>query len=199
MTSIPLKNTENTYGLIAILLHWIVAAAFIANYCVIYYRDWFLDKKSDIGRELFSVHTAIGVSVLVFVVLRILWKFMNQQPKDVPGTKWEHRAAHGAHILLYAVMIILPLSGYLGTGGPSQLFFMFEIPRFQDTQIFQVVVQSWMDLTWDEFEAPMDFIHKNGGAYFVSALIAAHAGAALFHHFIRKDNVLKRMISPHRY
>lgn len=53
------------------------------------------------------------------------------------------------------------------TGGPSQLFFLFEIPKFSDTQIFQTVVQGWMGLTWAQFEAPMDFIYKKGGAYFV--------------------------------
>jgi len=74
----------------------------------------------------------------------------------------EHFAAHAAHIMLYAVMIILPLSGYLGTGGPSQLFIFIEIPRFADTQLFKtVVVERWMSLSWEQFEAPMDFIHKH--------------------------------------
>ena len=121
---------------------------------------------------------------------------MSQQPKEVPGSKLEHLAAHGAHILLYVVMIVLPLSGYFGTGGPSQLFFFIEIPRFADTQIFAIVVEGWMNLSWEEFEAPMDFIHKKGGEYFVWVLALAHAGAALYHHFIRKDVVLKRMILP---
>ncbi|MGM8872546.1 cytochrome b [Psychrobacter sp. 2Y5] len=196
MSTIALKNTKYSYGLIAIIFHWIVALAFIGNYVIIYYQHWFVTPKTDLAKSLFSFHTAIGVSVLVFVVLRIIWKFMNQQPKDVPGTKMEHLAAHGAHILLYIVMIVIPLTGYLGTGGPSQLFFLFEIPKFADTQIFQTVVQGWMNLTWEQFEAPMDFIHKQGGAYFVWVLIAVHAGAALYHHFIRKDIVLKRMLYP---
>ena len=93
-------------------------------------------------------------------------------------------------------MIVLPLSGYLGTGGPSQLFYLIEIPRFADTQIFQTVIQGWMGLSWEQFEAPMDFIHKKGGEYFVWVLVLLHAGAALYHHFIRKDTVLKRMIVP---
>ena len=196
MPSLIFKNTQYSYGLIAIALHWIVAFAFIANYLIIYYKSWFVEPKADLGRTLFSYHTAIGVSVIVFVVLRIIWRLMSQQPKEVPGSKLEHLAAHGAHILLYIVMIVLPLSGYLGTGGPSQLFFMFEIPRFADTQIFATVVEGWMNLSWEEFEAPMDFIHKKGGEYFVWVLVLAHAGAALYHHFIRKDVVLKRMILP---
>ena len=51
-----------------------------------------------------------------------------------------------------------------------------------------------VDDDWESFEPIMDFIHKNSGAYLVWVLIAAHAGAALYHHYIRKDDVLKRMI-----
>jgi len=194
--SLQIKNTDRSYGIVAIVLHWVVAAAFIVNYAIIYWREWFFEPRSDEARALISNHTAIGVSVLVFVVLRILWKWMNKQPNHVPGTKTEHFAAHAAHVLLYVAMIVLPLSGYLGTAGPSQLFFAFEIPRFADTWIFMTIIEGWMGISWEAFEAPMDFIHKQGGAYVVSVLIAAHVGAALFHHFVRRDNTLKRMISP---
>lgn len=197
MKSIPFKNTEYSYGVIAIALHWIVAFAFIINFAIIYYREWFVEEKSsDAAKTLFFYHTAIGISVLVFIALRVIWKLMNQQPQDVPGSKLEHLAAHAAHIMLYAAMIILPLSGYLGTGGPSQLFFFIEVPSFKMTQIFQTVVEGWMGLTWEQFEAPMDFIHKKGGAYVVTTLIGLHIAAALFHHFVKKDVVMKRMMSP---
>ncbi len=194
--TMPFKNTEYRYGVIAIAFHWIVAAAFLTNYALVYYSEWFVEARSDTARQLISYHTAIGVSVFVFVLLRIVWKWMNRQPADVPGSRFEHLAAHGIHLLLYAIMIIMPLSGYLGTGGPSQLFFTIEIPRFADTSIFTTVVEGWLGLTWEQFEAPMDFIHKKGGAYIVWVIIAAHAGAALYHHFIRRDIVLKRMLSP---
>ena len=105
MPSLIFKNTQYSYGLIAIALHWIVAFAFIANYLIIYYKSWFVEPKADLGRTLFSYHTAIGVSVIVFVVLRIIWKLMSQQPKEVPGSKLEHLAAHGAHILLYICLL----------------------------------------------------------------------------------------------
>ena len=196
MKSIPFKNTEYTYGIIAISLHWIVAFAFILNYAIAYYLDWFVEDKTEQSRAILSYHYSIGMSVIVFIVLRIVWRLMTKQPNEVPGSRMEHLAARGAHIMLYAVMIIVPLSGYLGTGGPSQLFFFIDIPRFADTQIFKTVVEGWMSLEWDQFEAPMDFIHKQGGAYVVWVLIAAHIGAALFHHFVRKDTVLKRMLSP---
>ena len=191
------KNTNDTYGVIAIALHWIVALAFIINYAIIYYREWFVEGREDpLFRTLLSYHYAIGVSVLVFVVLRIIWRLTNIQPNEVPGSRLEHLAAHAAHIALYAVMILIPLSGYLGTGGPSQLFFFIDLPRFADTQIFKTVIEGWMGLSWEQFETPIDFIHKEGGAYVVWVLIVVHAGAALYHHFIRGDVVLKRMLRP---
>ncbi len=191
------KNTKDTYGVIAIALHWIVALAFIINYAIIYYREWFVEGREDpLFRTLLSYHYAIGVSVLVFVVLRIIWRLTNIQPNEVPGSRLEHLAAHTAHIALYAVMILIPLTGYLGTGGPSQLFFFIDLPRFADTQIFKTVIEGWMGLSWEQFETPIDFIHKEGGAYVVWVLIVVHAGAALYHHFIRGDVVLKRMLRP---
>ena len=191
------KNTKDTYGVIAIALHWIIAFAFIINYAIIYYREWFVEGREDpLFRTLLSYHYAIGVSVLVFVVLRIIWRLTNIQPNEVPGSRLEHLAAHAAHIALYAVMIIIPLTGYLGTGGPSQLFFFIDLPRFADTQIFKTVIEGWMGLSWEQFETPIDFIHKEGGAYVVWVLIVVHAGAALYHHFIRGDVVLKRMLRP---
>lgn len=136
---------------------------------------------------------AIGLSVFVFVVLRIVWKCMNVRPGDLPGKKWEHTAAHVGHLLLYIVMVLMPLTGYLGHGRPAKLFFFIEIPRFADTWIFRTMIEGWMGLSWKQFEGPIDFMHKEGGATVVWMLIAAHASAALYHHYIRKDGGLKRM------
>jgi cytochrome b561 len=91
-------------------------------------------------------------------------------------------------------MVMVPLTGYLGHGRPAKLFFLIEIPRFADTWIFKTLVEGWMGLTWKQFEAPMDFMHQQGGATVVWMLVVAHAGAALYHHFVRKDLVLKRML-----
>lgn len=191
-----MRNTKAGYGAVAITLHWIVAAAFIANYALVYYSHWFTEPRSDLSRSLSSVHTAIGVSVLVFVGLRIVWRLTNQQPDDVPGTRLEHMASHVVHIVLYGIMIAMPLTGYLGYGGSSNLFFAMEIPSFQYTWLFTTIISEGLGLGWDTFEGAMDFLHKSVGAYAVLAIVALHVGAALFHHFIRRDDVMVRMMSP---
>ena len=71
---------------------------------------------------------------------------------------------------------------------------MFEIPKFESTQLFQSLVNEWMGLTFKEFEKPMDFIHKDIlGKWLVWLLIVGHASAALYHHFVKKDRTLYKM------
>ena len=96
------------------------------------------------------------------------------------------------HLALYAVMIVMPLSGYLGTGANTEYFFMFDIPSFKNTELFANNFS--MDMTFEEFEKPMDFIHKQVmGEWLVWLLILGHALAALYHHFVKGDRTLRRM------
>jgi cytochrome b561 len=91
-------------------------------------------------------------------------------------------------------MILMPLTGYLGTGVATEYFFLFDIPKFEDTWLFQVVVAGWLGLSFEAFEEPMDFIHKDIlGAWLVWLLILGHATAALYHHYVRKDRTLLKM------
>ena len=189
------KNTNDRYGLIAIALHWIVALGFLAAYVAVYYRHWFTEVNTPENWTALQLHLSFGLSVAVFVILRLIWKSMNKPPKDLPGTKFEHFAAHTMHYILYAIMIVMPLTGYFGTGVNTEFFLQFEIPKFADTAIYKTVVEDYLGSTWETFEPPMDWVHKRGGEYFVWVMILAHASAALYHHFIRKDDVLKRMLS----
>lgn len=190
------KNTEAGYGVVAIALHWLVAIGFLAAYMAVYYRRWFTEAKTPENWTALQLHLSVGVTIAVFVVLRVIWKLMNKRPDDVPASALEHKAAHATHWVLYAVMIIMPITGYLGTGAPTEYFFLFDIPKFEETAIFQTLVADGLGLTFKQWEQPLDFVHKNGGAYFVWVLIAVHVGAALYHHVVRRDVVLKRMIKP---
>ena len=91
-------------------------------------------------------------------------------------------------------MIIMPITGYMGTGGSTEYFFIFEIPKFEDTAIFQNIVSGGFGLSFEEFEKPFDFIHKKIlGEWLLWILILGHAGAALFHHIVNKDRTLLKM------
>lgn len=92
-------------------------------------------------------------------------------------------------------MVMMPLIGYLRAGAATNYFFIFEIPRFADTYLFETVVSGWMGLTFDEFRGPIRWVHNTAGAYLVWVIILVHAAAALYHHYVCRDRVLKRMVS----
>lgn len=189
-----IKNTARDYGFIAKSLHWGTAFLFLGSYATYYYREWFTESKTPENITAIQLHFSIGVSVAVIVLLRILWRVTNRAPDLEPGTKLEHFAAHMGHYALYAIMIAMPLTGYFGTGGSTNYFFMFEIPKFESTILFQSIVSEGMGLSFKEFEKPMDFIHKNIlGKWGVWLLIIGHVLAALYHHFVKKDRTLQKM------
>jgi cytochrome b561 len=189
-----LRNSKERYGIIAMSLHWIVAVLFLLLYISVYFRQWFTQAETDINWTALQLHLSFGMTVMVFVVLRIIYKLIDKKPNEVPGSKFEHLAAKAAHYMLYAVMIIIPITGYTGTGVNTEFFGLFEITQFRETAFYQFLVTDTLGLTWEQFEEPVDFIHKTGSAYFVWVLIAIHIAAALFHHYYKKDNTMRRML-----
>jgi len=189
-----LKNTINNYGSIAKWIHWITALLFLAAYATVYYRRWFTEKQTTENITVIQLHFAIGITLGVLVILRVIWRMSNTQPKLELGSQMEHLAAHMGHYALYAVMIIMPVTGYLGTGLSTDYFSLFEIPKFEDTAMFSYLVTDLLGMTFDEFESPMDFIHKDVfGKWLLWILILGHASAAMYHHFVKKDRTLKKM------
>lgn len=191
-----MKNTAENYGSIAKWLHWITAALFLVAYVSVYYSHWFLEPRTPESFTALQIHLSVGASVGVLVILRIIWRMKNRLPNNEPGTALEHLAAHVGHYALYAVMIIMPLTGYLGTGGNINYFFLFELPKFESTWLYDLLVNNWLGMTFEEFEKPIDFIHKDVmGAWVVWILIVGHVLAALYHHFVKKDRTLYKMTS----
>jgi cytochrome b561 len=193
--SMSIKNTAQSYGSIAKWFHWTTAGLFLASYMAIYYRHWFTEEKTPENWTALQLHLSIGVTIAVIVVLRLLWKVMNQTPALEPGTRLQHLAAKSGHYALYAVMIVMPLTGYIGTGVNTEYFFMFDIPKFESTYLYNLLVTDGLGISFKEFEEPIDFVHKNiGGAWLVWLLILGHVMAALYHHLVKKDQTLQKMM-----
>ena len=187
-------NTKERYGVIAQALHWTVALLFLGAYCAVYYRHWFTLKKTPENIIAVQLHFSFGITIAVFVLLRVLYRLWDDQPDPAPGPRWRQLCARISHYGLYFFMILMPLTGYLGTGTTIKWFYLFEITGFNKTAVFETVVQGWMGLTWKAFEAPLDEIHRFSGKWIVWVLIAIHVGAALYHHYHLKDTVLTRML-----
>jgi len=187
-------NTTQNYGRIARWLHWGTALLFLLAYCAVYYRHWFTEKETAENMVALHLHLSAGISVGVVVILRIIWRNMNVQPELDPAPRWQHVIAHYAHYALYAVMILMPVTGYIGTGLATEYFYLFQIPKFEDTWLFDVLVWDMLGMTFKEWEKPIDFFHKEiMGAWLVWLLIVGHAGAALYHHFVFRDRTLIKM------
>ncbi len=189
-----LRNTSQNYGRVARWIHWVTALLFLLAYSAVYYRQWFTEKETPQNLVALDLHLSAGISVGVIVILRIIWRIMNVQPAFEPAPRWQHVSAHVMHYALYIVMIVMPVTGYLGTGKATNFFLLFEIPKFEDTWMFQAFVWEYLGLTFKEFEKPIDFFHKEiMGAWLVWILIVGHAGAALYHHYRLKDRTLVKM------
>lgn len=185
----PWRNTPQHYGRLARLLHWGTALLFFAAYAAVYFRHWFTNEDTPANWAALQLHLSAGITVLVFVALRLYARITQPQPRAVPAPRWQHWGAHAMHWLLYAVMIVMPITGYLGTGVALEYFGLFNVPSFKDTALFAA-----LGIPWEAFEKPIDFVHKNSGAWLVWGLILLHAGAAIYHHAVLRDSVLTRML-----
>ncbi|GAA0371654.1 cytochrome b [Bowmanella denitrificans] len=189
-----LTNSDKDYGRIAKWLHWGTALLFLASYCAVYYRQWFTERQTPENWTALQLHLSVGVTIGVLLVLRLIWRLTNTQPRICPGPAWQVKAAHWGHWLLYAMIFIMVFTGYTGTGANTEFFFLFDIPKFEDTSMMPALM-SLLGVEYAAYEDVMDLIHKDiGGAWLVWMLILGHASAALYHHLVVKDRTLKKML-----
>ena len=175
-----LKNTDTNYGVVAKSLHWILAIMIIGLLSVgLYMEDL---APSDQKWQLYSLHKAIGIIALALVALRLIWRFMNPQPSlptDIPA--YQKLASRLTHYGLYFLMFAMPLAGWVmsSAGGHPISVFGLPIPPIvgEDKALGKLA----------------NTLHGLGGWAFI-ALISLHFAAALYHQFIRKDGILKRMV-----
>jgi cytochrome b561 len=101
--------------------------------------------------------------------------------------------ATAAHWTLYALMIAVPLTGWIGTKDVG--LFGIKPPSFYGTPVYDLVVTRWLGLDWESWEAIVDFVHKKVlGPYVLPAAVVLHVLAALHHHYIVRDRTLTRML-----
>lgn len=176
-----LKPETNRYHLGSIALHWAMLLLFIAVYGSIELRELF-DKGSVPRETLKSLHFMLGLLVLGLVWLRIALRLVYAAPPIQPAPPaWQDRAGKLTHLALYVLMIGMPLLGWLvlSAAGKPTPFFGLELPALLGVD---------KDLSHQLKE-----VHEFGGSLGY-LLVAAHAGASLFHHYIQRDNTLQRML-----
>jgi cytochrome b561 len=171
------------YTKTAIALHWLIALLIIAAFALgVTMTD--IPGLTPTKLKYFSWHKWIGVTVLGLAALRLLWRLTHAAPALPAGLMpaWQVMAAEGAHMLLYILMFAIPLSGYfysLAAGVPVTYLGVLPLPVLIDPN--------------PELKPVLKAVHYwlNMG---LLAIVCLHAAAALKHHFIDRDSVLKRML-----
>jgi cytochrome b561 len=175
-----MKNTQTSYGSVSKWIHW-VTFLFIAVAITVPFIAEELPKGDPLKGTLFMIHKSCGISVLGIVILRLLWRLITIMPAPVRGlSKLEMNGAKLVHFALYVVMIAMPLSGLVFSKYPINFFNLYDIPNLIDAPKF-------MKDGAHEFHEIF--------ASFAIGFIALHILAALWHHYIRKDETLKRMLA----
>lgn len=183
-----IRNTRARYGWIAILLHWLIGLLFIGQIMLGLAMVRITSQRN--AFELVQLHKSIGFLLLGLVMLRLGWRLANVAPQLPAETGiLEKRAAPVAHIALYALQLVLPLTGWALVSAsvleiPSMPFDLFVMPNLP------VSVSDAGEAWWRTMHAYL--------AYAAIVLVALHVLAALRHHFWLRDIVLARMISPSR-
>ena len=170
------------YTTIAIALHWLIALMILISLAVGLYMTSL--KFSPEKLQLYNWHKWAGVTIFLLVLVRIVWRLSHAAPPMPPLPAWQRHAASASHYLLYALMIVIPLSGWLmssAKGFQTVYFGVMPLPDLIDKN--KAIGDS---LQW---------IHRSLN-FTMIAIIVLHAAAALKHHFIDRDDVLQRML-PH--
>ncbi len=174
-------DTPQQYHKVSIALHWLLLALMIAVYACIELRE-FYPKGSDIRENFKTWHFMLGLLILGLASFRLVFRcFQSTPPIQPTPPKWQTGLAHLAHTFLYVLMIAVPIGGWLilSAAGKPIPFFGLSLPALVEEN--------------KELAKTIKKIHTTVGeiGYYV---IALHAAAALFHHYIVKDNTLRRML-----
>lgn len=173
------KPTERYTGP-AIAAHWLIAILILAAFPLgLYMHELTLSPTK---LKLYSYHKWIGMTVLLLFVPRILWRLTHRPPAPLPMPAWQHKIAEGTHHLLYLLMFLVPLSGWLmssAKGFQVVYFGVLPIPDLigKDKELGELLEEMHEVLSWS-----------------LITLVGLHLAGALKHHLIDKDSTLRRML-----
>jgi cytochrome b561 len=176
------RNTDDGYGLVAVVLHWLVAVVVVGLFALglwmvelTYYDAWY--------RRSTDIHKGIGILLFLVVLARLGWRLVNPRPVPEPThSRLERVAAAVTHVLFYVLLFAVTTAGYListADGRAVDVFGLFRVPA----TIAGLPGQA--DIAGDVHLAL---------AIALIALAGVHALAALKHHFIDRDRTLLRML-----
>jgi Cytochrome B561 len=176
-----LRNDESRYGLVAQIFHWAIVVLIVIQFVLASKADALPRGPAKIA--VLEQHKSVGITILALVILRLAWRWMNPvPPQPLSVARWQRVAAQILHIALYSLLLIVPVLGWFMSSArnfPVSWFRMFTLPDFiaPNETAFKVLRAVHVTL-----------------ARTLAVLALLHIAAALKHHFIDRDDVLRRML-----
>lgn len=177
-----LKNTADRWGPVSQAFHWIIVLLILCL-AIVGLTMGELPKTPKYF-WVYTLHKSTGLLVLALVIARLGWRFYAGKPEPVPGTPtWQERIATVTHWLLYGLILLMPVSGWLYDSAsglrPFRWYGLFDVPKLSPPD-----------------EALRNLSHEvhEWGFWVLLALVVAHAGAAFYHHYFQRDATLTRML-----
>ncbi|MGK9233350.1 cytochrome b [Inquilinus limosus] len=177
------RNTAERWGRISIALHWTIAGLIL----LVQIPAGLTMNRVEPGlvqNILYDTHKMTGLTVFALAVVRLIWRWANpvpELPADLP--RWQAVTARTTHALLYLLIFAMPISGFLYTamgGFPVPLFYLVDLADFvpENKPAAEVAKAVHLSLKW-----------------VLLAVVVLHVAGALQHHLVRRDGILRRMLS----
>lgn len=176
----PLTNTATRYGLVPQLLHWIVVILVVVQYVLAETAEGLplgMEKLATL-----SQHKSVGITILLVALVRIAWRLLDRPPPPPPMPAWQRAASTLVHWGLYALLLALPLSGWMMSSAAN-----YPVSWFGLAQLPDLVMPS------EDLKELLEEVHEG---LFVALLSLAglHVLAALKHQFVDRDALMWRML-----
>lgn len=180
LNGMPMRNTTRRWGSVAQLLHWLIVALIIVQVTLATLAD---DAPPLRRLALLARHKSFGLTILALAIVRLAWRWINPTP-ELPTTlkPWQRVLARSTHVMLYVLLFAMPLSGWTmssARGFPVSWFGLFQLPDLvpKNKPLYEALLTTHGVL-----------------ACVLGAVVALHVIGALTHHFIKHDDVLRRML-----
>ena len=178
MPATPIARASHPFPGAMRAIHWATALLMVA----VVVLAWIIPRGPGNGGILLLLHESVGLSILALAALRVIVRNASRLPPEDGGLQWiETATSRAVHILLYVILFVMPLSGYLSSaarGHSVSVFGLFDIPPLVP------VSKALRTVAWA--------VHENGQVA-VYAVVGLHVAAALFHLLVRRDGVMARM------
>lgn len=176
-----LTNTKQSWGCISIGIHWLTVILVLSLAVVGLIMTEL--PTSPLKMQIYALHKSFGLTVLALTAIRLAWRLVSGHPDEIPSTRIQSWIAKSVHGFMYVLLFAIPLSGWLynsAAGFPLRWFGLVSLPKLFTG--YNPAIKQFAQETHETL------------FYVLASLIVLHAIAGLWHHYVLRDTILKRML-----